>query len=357
MHKKLVLEDGLVFEGRSFGSDEDVSGEVIFSTAMTDYQGLLTDPSICGQIVCMTFPLIGNYGINRFDSESLQPWIGALLVRELCDAPNNFRMESKLNDYLVRNNIPGLEGIDTRMLTRHLREKGALKGIIVSSDVSVEDAIARLHGQPTEDAPVSLVSAKVPYRIPGSGKRVVVIDYGMKASMAEALSKKRYDVTVLPWDTSAEAVLELKPDGVLLSNGPGDPLQVEGGPERIRELLGKVPVFGICMGHQLLCLALGAKSMKMKSGHHGGNYPVRNLETGKIMMTSQGHGFVIDADSLEGTGLVPTYLSVNDGTLEGVRHESLPATSVQFHPEASPGPHDAANLFDQFDKMMEKHHA
>lgn len=357
MEKKLVLEDGLEFIGQAFGDLNDVYGEVVFSTAMTDYQGLLTDPSICGQMVCMTFPLIGNYGINRFDFESLRPWMNALIVRELCESPNNFRMEKSLNEFLIKYKVPGLSGVDTRRLTRHIREKGTVKGVIVSLEEPSEEALRRIrnHVYPTDQ--VSQVSTKMTYRIPGAGKRVVVIDYGMKASMAEALNRKRYDVTVMPWNTKAEDILDMNPDGVMLSNGPGNPMDVPGAPENIAKLIGKLPVFGICLGHQMICLALGATARKMKFGHRGGNNPVRELETGKILITSQNHSYEIETESLKRTGLIPTYQAVNDLSLEGVRHESLPVASVQFHPEASPGPHDAADLFDRFEEMMENFHA
>lgn len=353
MKKKLVLEDGLVWMGEAFGNTEDAFGEVVFDTAMTDYQGLLTDPSIYGQMVCMTFPLIGNYGINRFDFESLQPQMNALIIRELCDRPNNFRMEQSLDAYMTKYKIPGLQGVDTRSLTKHLREHDALKGAIVGVEVPMEEALERIACAEFPTNQVERVSTKAVYRIPGGGKRVVLVDYGMKSSLAEALSNKDYDITVMPWNTSAEEILEQNPDGVLLSNGPGNPADVVNAPQEIRKLIGKIPLFGICIGHQLLCLAMGAESARMKFGHRGGNNPVRELSTGKIRITSQNHSYEITLDSLKGTGLLPTYVSVNDHSLEGVRHENLPIASVQFHPEASPGPHDASDLFDIFEQLME----
>ncbi len=353
MKRKLVLEDGSVFEGEGFGSGSEAFGEVVFTTSMTGYQELLTDPSFLGQMAVMTFPMQGNYGINRYDYESSKPHVSAMIVGEYAEHPSNFRMEKTLSQYLAKFGIPGLCGIDTRKLTRLLREKGSLKGIITDSDVSNEEALMKIGKADFFINHIERVSAGNIYEVPGSGKRVVLYDYGMKSSILKNLAERGLNITVVPWNYPAEDALELNPDGIMLSNGPGNPDDVPETYEIIKKLLGKVPVFGICMGHQLLAKACGAETERMVFGHRGGNNPVKELETGKIYITSQNHGYVVDEESLSGTGLEVTYRCVNDGTVEGIRHRKYNAFSVQFHPESSPGPSDGSVIFEKFLEMME----
>lgn len=354
MNKKLLLEDGTEFYGKAFGSKEDAFGEVVFTTAMTGYQELLTDPSFLGQILTMTTPMIGNYGLNRDDYEAMKPHLSAFIVKEYAEDPSNFRMNKNLNDYLVKMKVPGLYGIDTRKLTRHIREKGAVKGCIISAEVSKEEGLQRIKDYDFFTNHMERASTKSSYVMPSSGKRVVLMDFGMKGSILKELNRLGFHVTVVPYDTDAEVILEMNPDGIMLSNGPGNPEDAVKPIETIKKLIGKVPLFGICMGHQLLALASGAKTRKMKFGHRGGNNPVRELETGKILITSQNHGYEVDGDSLEGTDLFISYVSVNDGSVEGLKHKTEKAFSVQFHPESSPGPSDARVIFNEFAKLMEK---
>ncbi|MBU8907082.1 carbamoyl phosphate synthase small subunit [Desertibacillus haloalkaliphilus] len=352
MKRQLILEDGTVFVGKAFGSEHEKAGEVVFNTGMTGYQEILSDPSYCAQIVTLTYPLIGNYGINRDDFESISPAIHGLIVKEAAIQPSNWRSEESLDTLLKANDIPGLEGIDTRKLTRMIRNYGTLKGKLCSMDVDVNDVVAELKSTSLPTNQVAQVSTKDPYHAPGRGHRVVLVDFGFKHGILENLIKRECDVIVVPYDTTAEEILRLRPDGIMLSNGPGDPENVPEGIEMIRHLVGKVPIFGICLGHQLLALACGAKSVKMKFGHRGSNHPVRELATGRIDITSQNHGYTIEAKSLEETRLEVTHVAVNDGTVEGVAHLDYPAFSVQYHPEASPGPEDANGLFQAFIEMI-----
>jgi len=354
LNKKLLLEDGTEFYGKAFGSQEDAFGEVVFTTAMTGYQELLTDPSFLGQILTMTTPMIGNYGINKDDYEAMKPSLSAFIVKEYALDPSNFRMNKNLDDYLVKMKVPGLYGIDTRKLTRHIREKGAVKGCIISAEVSKEEGLQRIKDYDFFTNHMERASTKSSYVMPSSGKRVVLMDFGMKGSILKELNRLGFHVTVVPYDTDAEVILEMNPDGIMLSNGPGNPEDAVKPIETIKKLIGKVPLFGICMGHQLLALASGARTKKMKFGHRGGNNPVRELETGKILITSQNHGYEVDGDSLEGTDLVISYICVNDGSVEGLKHTKEKAFSVQFHPESSPGPSDARVIFNEFAKLMEK---
>ena len=354
MNKKLLLEDGTEFYGKAFGSQEDAFGEVVFTTAMTGYQELLTDPSFLGQILTMTTPMIGNYGINKDDYEAMKPSLSAFIVKEYALDPSNFRMNKNLDDYLVKMKVPGLYGIDTRKLTRYIREKGAVKGCIIPAEVSREEGLQRIKDYDFFTNHMERASTKSSYVMPSSGKRVVLMDFGMKGSILKELNRLGFHVTVVPYDTDAEVILEMNPDGIMLSNGPGNPEDAIKPIETIKKLIGKVPLFGICMGHQLLALASGAKTRKMKFGHRGGNNPVKELATGKILITSQNHGYEVDGDSLEGTDLVISYISVNDDSVEGLKHTKEKAFSVQFHPESSPGPSDARVIFNEFAKLMEK---
>ncbi|GGJ55340.1 carbamoyl-phosphate synthase small subunit [Anoxybacillus voinovskiensis] len=354
MKRQLILEDGTFFVGEAFGSTEQTVGEVVFNTGMTGYQEILSDPSYCGQIVTMTYPLIGNYGINRDDFESIEPSIHGLIVKEMCDVPSNWRSERTLDAYFKEKNIPGLAGIDTRKLTRIIRQYGTLKGMICDMDVDVTEAVAYLRKTELPHDQVKRVSTKSAYPSPGRGHRVVLIDFGMKHGILRELNKRNCDVIVLPYNATAQEVLRLHPDGVMLSNGPGDPKDVPEAIEMIQGIVGRVPLFGICLGHQLFALACGADTEKMKFGHRGSNHPVKHIATGKVAITSQNHGYTVTIESLRNTRLEMTHVALNDGTIEGLRHLDFPAFTVQYHPEASPGPEDANDLFDEFMAMIEQ---
>jgi len=364
----LLLEDGTVFKGSSFGAKATRCGEVVFNTAMTGYQEILTDPSYYEQIVTMTYPLIGNYGTNKDDVESGKIYAGGFIVKENCDYPSSWRNKNSLGDYLKANNIVGLEGIDTRALVKHIRTEGAMKGIISSQEFNIsklKQKLSRYPGLVDRDI-VKDVTIKKPYHWdkavvdvitaqedkPPIKYKVVAFDYGIKQNILRLLRSHGCDVWVVPAKTPAKEVLSQKPDGVFLSNGPGDPGPVYYAINEIRKLLGKVPVFGICLGHQLLGLALGGKSYKLKFGHHGANHPVKNLKTGEIEITSQNHGFCLDIDSLKDKDVELTHINLNDQTLEGFRCRKIPAFCVQYHPEASPGPHDSNYLFEKWTKLM-----
>lgn len=354
MKRQLILEDGTFFVGEAFGSTEQKVGEVVFNTGMTGYQEILSDPSYCGQIVTMTYPLIGNYGINRDDFESIEPSIQGLIVKEICDVPSNWRSEMTMDAYFKEKNIPGLAGIDTRKLTRIIRQYGTLKGMICDMDVDVTEAVTYLQKTELPRDQVKRVSTKSAYPSPGRGHRVVLIDFGMKHGILRELNKRNCDVIVLPYNATAQEVLRLHPDGVMLSNGPGDPKDVPEAIEMIQGIIGRVPLFGICLGHQLFALACGADTEKMKFGHRGSNHPVKHIATGKVAITSQNHGYTVTVDSLQHTRLEITHVALNDGTIEGLRHLDFPAFTVQYHPEASPGPEDANDLFDEFMAMIEQ---
>ncbi|MCH1623848.1 carbamoyl phosphate synthase small subunit [Fredinandcohnia quinoae] len=353
MKRQLILEDGTVFIGEGFGYEEDTIGEVIFNTGMTGYQEVLSDPSNCGQIVTLTYPLIGNYGINRDDFESITPAINGLIVKEVCDHPSNFRSQYSVDEYLKAKKIPGLSGIDTRKLTKIIRKFGTLKGAFCHIDANVNDVIQKLQETPILTDQVKQVSTKGSYPSPGRGHRVVLVDFGMKHGILRELNNRDCDVVVVPYNVTAEEILSLSPDGVMFSNGPGNPKNVPSALEMIKGILGKVPIFGICLGHQLFALANGADTVKMKFGHRGSNHPVKDLITGKVAITSQNHGYTVDEDSLISTRLEVTHRALNDGTIEGLRHLDYPAFTVQYHPEASPGPEDTNGLFNEFLQMIE----
>jgi carbamoyl-phosphate synthase small subunit len=366
----LVLRDGRVFRGRALGAMGETSGEVIFNTAMTGYQEILTDPSYRGQIVTMTYPMIGNYGINEEDVESHRPWANGLIVKEASVHPSSWRGRVSLDDYLKTHGLVGLQGIDTRALTRHLRDAGAQDGVISSVDLDVTRLREKARALPSlvgRDL-VAEVTAKEPftwttgdwdvakgYRPPPPARfEVVAYDAGIKFNILRQLRTAGCNVTVVPASTPAEAVLEYRPDGVFLSNGPGDPEGVPYLIDSVRTLMGRgVPIFGICLGHQIIGLAAGGRTYKLPFGHHGANHPVKDLATGRVEITSQNHGFSVDAQSVARGGWQPSHLNLNDGTCEGLRHAERPVFCVQYHPEASPGPHDANYLFHRFTDLME----
>lgn len=385
MRAILALEDGRHFIGESFGASGPSVGEVCFNTSMTGYQEVLTDPSYRGQIVAMTCPQIGNYGVNALDEESAQPHVRGFVIEELSPVPSNWRSSGTLDEYLKRWGIPGIQGIDTRALTRHLRDKGAMRGCLASGDISPEEAVRRAAESPPMSGSdyVKEVTPEAPFDwdpddqlsrkwtiVKGSGAEVgeggevfenlpparhfiVAYDFGMKRNILRRLRQEGFKVRVVPADTPAEEVLAMKPDGIFLSNGPGDPAALDYVHKIIRDLMAaQKPIFGICLGHQMLSYAFGGKTFKLKFGHRGGNQPVKDLLTGKVTITSQNHGFAVDPESLPADVEV-THINLNDQTVEGMRHKTLPIFSVQYHPEAAPGPHDASYFFQQFARLIE----
>jgi carbamoyl-phosphate synthase small subunit len=370
----LALEDGRFFWGASFGSPGEAYGEVVFNTSLTGYQEILTDPSYCGQLVTMTYPHIGNYGLNADDYESVQPALAGFIVKEYCANPSNWRSETDLNTFLIENKIVAISEIDTRALTRHIREKGAMKGAISTEDLNPGSLALKAKDSPGLEGRdlVKEVTRKSQFvweegfkpdweveelsQVANKGYpyHVIVYDFGIKNNILRCLASLNCKLTIVPADTPAESVLKLKPHGIFLSNGPGDPAAVDYAIQNVKLLLGKKPIFGICLGHQILGIAFGGKTYKLKFGHHGGNHPVKNLKTGKIEITAQNHGFAVDIESLDQNEIEMTHTNLNDGTLEGMRHKKLPIFSVQYHPEASPGPHDSFYLFKQFIEFLEK---
>jgi carbamoyl-phosphate synthase small subunit len=386
MRAILALEDGRHFVGEAFGASVTALGEVCFNTSMTGYQEVLTDPSYRGQIVAMTYPEIGNYGVNALDEESTEPHVRGFVIEELSPVPSNWRSQGTLDDYLKKWNLPGIQGIDTRALTRHLRDKGAMKGCLTTESISVEEAVKRAAAgegvtgmdfvrevtpaQSFDWDPEDKLSRKwtivkgdgsgtvvdehgqVFEALPPVKHHIVAYDFGMKRNILRRLRQEGFQVHVVPAGTSPSEVLARKPDGVFLSNGPGDPSALDYVHRHIRELMGKTPIFGICLGHQMLGYAFGGKTYKLKFGHRGGNQPVKDLRTGKVSITSQNHGFAVDPDSLPADVEV-THINLNDHTVEGLRHKSMPIFSVQYHPEAAPGPHDASYFFQQFAELID----
>ena len=356
MEAILALEDGKIFRGNSFGANVERYGEVVFNTSMAGYQEILTDPSYKGQIVTMTYPLIGNYGINDEDAESRQLFVEGYVVKECSKIASNWRSRKSLSDYLNENNIPGIEGIDTRALTLHIRKQGAMKAVLSTVDLDEKSLVKK-----AKDSPgligidlVKEVSSQKRYDWSTKGRyKVAVLDCGVKFNSLRELAKNNCSVTVMPADTTSQEILDLKPDGVLLSNGPGDPAALLYVVKTVQELIGHIPIFGICLGHQMLGQAFGGKTYKLKFGHHGGNHPVKDLKSNKVAITVQNHGFCVDIETLDKSEIEITHMNLNDQTLEGMRHKKMPIFSVQFHPEASPGPHDAEYLFGKFIEMME----
>ena len=355
----LVLEDGRAFRGRAWGAGAEACGEMVFNTSMSGYQEVLTDPSYAGQIVCMTYPLIGNYGVNRADEESARPWVEGFVVREASRLASNWRAEESLDAYLRRWNVPGIERVDTRALVRHIRDKGAMRACISSVDLDEASLLAKARASaPMENRELaSVVTTGRPYEIAAAREerfRVVCYDFGVKRNSLNELAALGCRVTVVPASTPAAEVLAMRPDGVYLSNGPGDPASMTGVVAEIRGLVREgVPTFGICFGHQLLGRAFGGETYKLRFGHRGGNQPVKDLLTGKVEITSHNHGFAVSGESLPAEVEV-THVNLNDGCVEGMRHRTLPVISVQYHPEAAPGPHDAEHHFRRFVELMER---
>ena len=373
MQAILALEDGRIFRGQGYGAKGECYGEVVFNTSLTGYQEIFTDPSYAGQIVVLTNPQIGNYGTNSIDNEANKPFIEGLVTREFSPISSNWRSQLVTDEYLERFNVPVISDIDTRALVRHLRTNGVMRGVISSietdPDVLVQKArsIRKMEGTDLasvvstktryeweHDGPDPLSQDEEPVTLPKPDLHVVAYDFGIKKNILRMLANEGCRVTVVPAQTSAEDVLGLNPDGIFLSNGPGDPEPVEYAQQNIRKLMGRKPVFGICLGHQLIGLALGGKTYKLKFGHHGGNHPVKQMHTGKVEITAHNHNFAVDPDSINANEVDLTHIDLNDNTLEGLRHKSLPLFSVQYHPEASPGPHDSHYLFRDFRKMMEE---
>lgn len=354
--KKIVLENGQEFYGYGFGADKEAINEIVFNTSMVGYQEIISDPSYTDQMVCMTYPLIGNYGITDEDYETKIPTMGGLIVREYNDLPSNFRYTKTLSEVLDEYNIPGISGVDTRMITRIIRDEGSQKVIICDADVPYDKALKKVKDYVIPTDMVSRVSCKKRWysRTPNHKYDVVAIDCGIKLNIIRKLNEKGCNVTVVPYNITAEEIMNMKPDGLFLSNGPGNPEDVQEVISVVRELKGKLPIFGICLGHQMISLALGAKTFKMKFGHRGGNHPVMNLENGKIEITSQNHSYAVDVASLAGTPLELTHKNLLDDTAEGVKSEENKLFSVQYHPESAPGPQDSAYLFDEFIALMEK---
>jgi len=383
----LALEDGRIWRGRAFGARASVVGEVVFNTSITGYQEILTDPSYCGQIVTMTYPLIGNYGVNSEDAESRRVFAEGLIVRELSRTVSNWRADQSLDDYLRKVGVPGISDIDTRSLVRHIRERGSMRGCLSTEETDEQAVIERARRAPemigldlasvvtcrepyvwTDDQsyaygsprllhpnvkPDAIADAPLDSAIIAPRFHVVAYDFGLKHNSLRNMAALGCRVTVVPAHTSAEDVIALAPDGIWLSNGPGDPEPLTGVIANLKKLIGRYPIFGICLGHQLLGLAFGGRTYKLPFGHHGGNQPVKDLATGRVEITAQNHGFAVDADSLPG-GCVVTHINLNDNTVEGLAHRDFPVYSVQYHPEAGPGPHDPAHLFDKFVEMMER---
>lgn len=355
MKAVLVLRDGTYFTGESFGAGGEAYGEIVFNTSMTGYQEITTDPSYNGQIVCMTYPLIGNYGMNNEDTESYKPHVEGFIVKELCENHSNFRALTDPYSYFKDNGIIGIKGIDTRALTRHIRSHGSMFGVISTLSGNIASLLKKIHEN--ESRPVNLVeevSTDAKYLIRGRGFHVCLLDFGSKSNIIRSLQTRGCSITVMPHDSTANDILDMKPDGILLSNGPGDPRDLVNVIPEIKKLAHSgIPVLGICLGHQLLALSLGMDIYKLKFGHHGGNHPVRDLITGKCHITSQNHNYAVSLENMA-PGIVATHVNVNDGTSEGIMHTSLPVSSVQYHPEAAPGPEDSAYIFDGFIETMRK---
>lgn len=357
MDKKLIFENGREFFGNGFGADCDAVCEVVFNTSMVGYQEILSDPSCCGQMVCMTYPLIGNYGLNDEDFEARTPRLGGFIVREYNDDPSNFRYTKTLAETMGENGIPGIEGVDTREITKMLRDERNMRALLTDTGCDLQEGLERISGTAQARDQVKLVSCKKKWysRTPNYRYSVVAVDCGIKHNVIRRLNEKGCNVTIVPYDTPMETLMALRPDGLFISNGPGHPEDVTHVIELIRSLQGKLPIFGICLGHSLIALANGAKVYKMKFGHRGGNHPVKNIETGKVEITSQNHSYAVDSGSLQGTSLHLSHINLLDNIIEGLRNDKQRILSVQYHPESAPGPRDGDYLFDVFLGHMQAH--
>ena len=359
-----VLEDGTAFRGRAAGADGEAFGEAVFNTSMTGYQEVLTDPSYKGQMVCMTYPHIGNYGVNDEDVESRKLWVEGFVIRELSPIASNFRSQEALDTYLKRHGVVAIDGVDTRAVTLRLRRQGAMRSGISTTEQDPEQLLKRVRAAPdiSQVDCIKQVTCEKPYRWPltggePSGKHIVVMDYGVKYNILRQLAALGCRVTVVPATTTAADVLAMQPDGIVLSNGPGDPAIATYAVKNIKDLLGRAPILGICLGHQLLGWAYGGETFKLKFGHHGGNHPVQDVDTKKVEITTQNHNYAVRLDSIPGHAVEMTHTNLNDGTMEGMRHTTLPILSLQYHPEAAPGPHDARHLFGRFLDLVDTVHA
>ncbi|MDF7668106.1 carbamoyl phosphate synthase small subunit [Lactobacillus sp. ESL0703] len=352
--KYLILEDGSIYQGEGFGAACEAKGEVVFTTGMTGYQEAITDQSYADQILVFTNPLIGNYGITLADYESLEPGIKGVICHQVAHYPDNWRMQTTLPNFLKKLNIPGIQGIDTRALVKKLRLYGTIRGQIANSAADAAQVAQALQKENLTKGAVSRVSTTRSYPVPGSKRNIVVVDFGIKNSILRELVQRDCNCIVVPYNTTAERILSLHPDGVLLSNGPGNPEEMSRTAAMVREVEQHLPLMGICMGHQVFALANGAETFKMKFGHRGLNHPVREIATGNIGFSSQNHGYAVKAESIAATDLMVTHVEVNDGTIEGLRHKKYPAFSVQFHPDATPGPHDQQGIFDYFTQMIDQ---
>ncbi len=354
--RKLILEDGSEYYGYAFGDTSDKVTEIVFNTSMVGYQEIISDPSYTYQSVVMTYPLIGNYGIANDDYETDIPTIGGLIVREYNDFPSNFRSKRTLSEIMEKYHITGISGVDTRKLTRSIRDLGSRRVLITGLNTSVEEGLKIIGENPYEHDAVKLVSCKSKWRsnVFDARYHIVAIDCGIKQNIIRSLNNRKCNVTIVPWNTPAEDIIELNPDGVFISNGPGDPTDVPEVTDNIKKLRGKYPIFGICLGHQIISLSYGAKTYKLKFGHRGGNHPVKNLITGKIEITSQNHSFAVDAESLKNTELEATHINILDDTIEGASCVKDKVFSVQYHPESAPGPQDSSYLFDEFIELIEE---
>lgn len=350
MRGKLVLEDGSCFYGQLIAG-ACTTGEVVFNTGMTGYQEILTDPSYCGQIVTMTYPLIGNYGVNAGFDQSRKPFVKGYIVSEMCDKPSNWQSEDTLVNYLKKHEIPCLCDVDTRAIAKKIRSAGTMRGWIMP-DGTTQQALDQFLTVPLDNQQVKAVTTECVYKMPNTGYKVVVMDFGIKQNILHSLHKTGCELIIVPAQTDAATIMSYQPDGIFLSNGPGDPQDVQYAIETIRELLDKKPIFGICLGHQLLALAMGGQTYKLKFGHRGSNHPVKDLTSGRVYITSQNHGYAVDEDSINNMDVIVTHRAVNDGTIEGFKHKQLPVFSVQYHPEAAPGPDDSAYLFTEFISLM-----
>ncbi|MCY6957068.1 glutamine-hydrolyzing carbamoyl-phosphate synthase small subunit [Clostridium brassicae] len=348
----LYLENGVTFYGKCFGAKGTAVGELVFNTSMTGYQEILTDPSYAGQVINMTYPLIGNYGVNKYENESEKIYAKGFIVKDICEEPSNYMSEESLSDMLERMNTVAICEVDTRSITKIIRDHGAMKCVITSENLTKEELDKCIKQYKNEKKFVEEVSTKEIINIPGKGKKVVLMDFGAKQNIIENLKLRDCDITVVPYNTSFEEIMSINPDGVMLSNGPGDPKDVPEVVENVKKIVKEKPTFGICLGHQILALAFGGDTYKMKFGHRGGNHGVYDIEKDKAYITSQNHGYAVDKESIKDKDVIITHINLNDNTVEGIKHKSLPVYSVQFHPEGAPGPEDSSYLFDKFIDIM-----